>query len=273
MTIHHIQIRMRVPPVTRPVVLVPFCTFWLLSGTVHRERAVSFAIESTGFEPETPRQKTKPWRFDFWILPVRPMTPTWFWGSKTGPTETTLADGREWKYIHNMSISQSNSWLLCSILLLPVSLPLWSALFRYKWWIVWTKGGLYIQCISAHFNPAKVCGSVLVWNTCTTCIFLRRLHRSTSDGLLMVAQKDALNIHCILARFIHIWDQHVHAPELYCLTFGAEPACGLGQSATADQPWMAHGGNFPRTSKCPFPRTSKWAMSKDLWIEISGNFH
>jgi len=35
----------------------------------------------------------------------------------------------------------------------------------------------------------------------------------------------------------------MHAPELYCLTFGAEPASGLGQSSTADQPWMAHGGN------------------------------
>jgi len=33
----------------------------------------------------------------------------------------------------------------------------------------------------------------------------RRLHRSTSDGLLMVAQRiGALNIHCILARFMHI---------------------------------------------------------------------
>ena len=33
----------------------------------------------------------------------------------------------------------------------------------------------------------------------------RRLHRSTSDGLLMVAQrKGALNMHCILARFMHI---------------------------------------------------------------------
>ena len=33
----------------------------------------------------------------------------------------------------------------------------------------------------------------------------RRLHRSTSDGLLMVAQrKCALNIHYILARFMHI---------------------------------------------------------------------
>ena len=33
----------------------------------------------------------------------------------------------------------------------------------------------------------------------------RRLHRSTSDGLLMVAQrKGALNIHCILARFMYI---------------------------------------------------------------------
>ena len=33
----------------------------------------------------------------------------------------------------------------------------------------------------------------------------RRLHRSTSDGLLMVAQrKGVFNIHCILARFMHI---------------------------------------------------------------------
>ena len=36
----------------------------------------------------------------FWIIPVRPMTTTWFWGSQTGPTETTLADGREWKHVH-----------------------------------------------------------------------------------------------------------------------------------------------------------------------------
>jgi len=87
----------------------------------------------------------------FWIIPVRLTTPTWFWGSQTGPTETTLAFGREWKCMHNMCISQFNSWLLCSILSLPVSLQLWSALFKYEWWIVWTKGGLCIQCISAHF--------------------------------------------------------------------------------------------------------------------------
>ena len=133
---------------------------------------------------------------------------------------------------------------------------------------------MYICTFCVWLNPAKVCSSVLVWNTYTTCIFLRRLQRSTSGGLLMVTQrKGALNIHCILARFIHIWDQHMYAPELYCLTFGAEPASGLGQSSTADQPWMAHGGNFPRTSRCPFPRNSKWAMSKDIWIGISGNFH
>jgi len=57
----------------------------------------------------------------FWIIPVRPMTPTWFWGSQTGPTETTLADGREWKCMHDMCISHSNYWLLCSILFLSVS--------------------------------------------------------------------------------------------------------------------------------------------------------
>ena len=135
----------------------------------------------------------------------------------------------------------------------------------------WSLYTMNICTFCSWLNLAKVCGSVLVWNTCTTCIFLRRLHRSTSDGLLMVAQrKGALNIHCILARFIHIWDQHMHAPELCCLIFSAEPASGLGQSFITDQPWMAHGGIFPRTSKCPFPRTSKWAMSKDLWIGISG---
>jgi len=35
----------------------------------------------------------------------------------------------------------------------------------------------------------------------------------------------------------------MHAPELYCVTFGAEPASGLGQSSTADQTWMSNGGN------------------------------
>jgi len=38
------------------------------------------------------------------------------------------------RFVPFHSISQSNSWLLCSILLLSVSLPLRSALFRYKWW-------------------------------------------------------------------------------------------------------------------------------------------
>jgi len=32
----------------------------------------------------------------------------------------------------------------------------------------------------------------------------------------------------------------MHAPELYCLTFGAEPASGLGQSSTADQPYHGY---------------------------------
>jgi len=37
----------------------------------------------------------------------------------------------------------------------------------------------------------------------------------------------------------------MHAPDLYSLTFGTEPASGLGQSSTTDQPWMtaAHGSN------------------------------
>ena len=75
---------------------------------------------------------------------------------------------------------------------------------------------MYISTFCAWLNLATACGSFLLWNTCTTCIFLRHLQTSTSDGLLMVAQrKGALNIHCILARFMHIWDQHMHAPELF----------------------------------------------------------
>jgi hypothetical protein len=50
-------------------------------------------------------------------------------------------------------------------------------------------------------------------------------------------------------------------PELYCLTFGAEPASGLGQSSTADQPWMAHGGN----SMGPF----EWSHIYIRWEVLS----
>jgi len=53
----------------------------------------------------------------------------------------------------------------------------------------------------------------------------------------------------------------MHAPELYCLTFGAEPTSGLGQSSTADQPWMAHGGN----SMGPF----KWSHIYIRWDVLS----
>ena len=60
---------------------------------------------------------------------------------------------------------------------------------------------------------------------------------------------------------MHIWDQHIHAPELYCLTFGAEPASGLGQSSTADQPWMAHGAN----TMGPF----KWSHIYIRWDVLS----
>ena len=36
---------------------------------------------------------------------------------------------------------------------------------------------------------------------------------------------------------MHIWDQHINAPELYCLTFCAEPASGLG----SPPPLINHG--------------------------------
>jgi len=116
----------------------------------------------------------------FWIIPVRPMTPTWFWGWHTGPTEITLADGREWKCMDNMCISQSNSWLLCSILLYPVSL--WFKVSAVQIEMMdrlnegWSLHTMYICLFCVWLNLAKVCGSVLVWNTYTTHIFLR-IHR------------------------------------------------------------------------------------------------
>jgi len=54
---------------------------------------------------------------------------------------------------------------------------------------------------------------------------------------MVIQRKGAYYIHRIFARFMHIWDRHMHAPQLYCLTFSAKPASGLGQSSTADQPW------------------------------------
>jgi len=53
----------------------------------------------------------------------------------------------------------------------------------------------------------------------------------------------------------------MYAPELYCLTFSAEPASGLGQYSTADQPWMAHGGN----TMGPF----KWSHIYIRWDVLS----
>jgi len=53
----------------------------------------------------------------------------------------------------------------------------------------------------------------------------------------------------------------MYAPRLYCLTFGAEPASGLEQSSTADQPWMAHGGN----TMGPF----KWSHIYIRWDVLS----
>ena len=60
---------------------------------------------------------------------------------------------------------------------------------------------------------------------------------------------------------MHIWDQHIYAPELYCLAFSTESASGLGQSSTADQPWMAHGGN----TMGPF----KWSHIYIRWDALS----
>jgi len=62
----------------------------------------------------------------------------------------------------------------------------------------------------------------------------------------------------------------MHVPELCCLTFGAEPASGFGQSSTADQPWMAYGGNtmgaYSGNTMGPF----KWSR---IYIQWDVLFH
>ena len=51
--------------------------------------------------------------------------------------------------------------------------------------------------------------------------------------------------HTLYFGTLHSYLRSAYAsPELFGLTFSAEPASGLGQSSTADQPWMAHGGIF-----------------------------
>jgi len=107
---------------------------------------------------------------------------TWFWGSKTGPTEITLADGRD-----------GNACTTCAYL---SPTPGFFAPFYYNQCLCpygqrcsdtndgclnegWSLHTMYIcGTFYAWLNPAKACGSVLVWNTYTTCIFLRRLNRS-----------------------------------------------------------------------------------------------
>jgi len=66
----------------------------------------------------------------------------------------------------------------------------------------------------------------------------------------------------IFARFMHIRARYMHAPQFYCLTFGAESTSSLAQSSTADQPWMAHGGN----TMGPF----KWSHTYVRW-DVSEN--
>jgi len=228
----------------------------------------------------------------FWIIPVRLMTSTWFWESQTGPTEITLADGREWKYMRHMCISQSNSWFLCSILLLPVSPPLRSALFRYKWWIIWTKGGLCIQCISAHFvhdwtrqryavqffcktptQHASFCTVSTDPNTNNQYVgwtidgrskkgrLKPTLYFCTLHAYLRSAYECAWIILSNIQRWTRLWSRAV-----------------LHRWSTMDGTRRQFDGTLQMVPHLhlmggPFPRTSKWAMSKDLWIGISENFH
>jgi len=111
---------------------------------------------------------------------------------------------------HNMCmcISQSNSSLLCSILYCQCLCPYGQrcsdandGLFERRVVSVYNVY-LHILCMIETGKDIRFSSSV---KNLHNMHLSRRLHRSTPDGLLMVAQrKGALNIDCILARFMHI---------------------------------------------------------------------
>jgi len=74
------------------------------------------------------------------------------WGGfedrKAVQTGITLADGREWKCMHDICISWSNSWLLYSVSSWSVSLP--CAQYYSNVNDGRLNEGWYVQCICAH---------------------------------------------------------------------------------------------------------------------------
>jgi len=159
-------------------------------------------------------------------------------------------------------------------------LAFWTFTFLEVRWrmslFAWTKGGPYIQCIFAHlmhdWNQHRH-GSILVSNTCVVqhaffCAVSTDPNTNNqcwcTNGLLMVTQTQGAHYtYRIFARFMHMWARDMHTPQLYGPTFGSEPVSGLAQSSTADQPWMAHGGNTVRPFKWSHIY-SRWDVSKNV---------
>ena len=98
--------------------------------------------------------------------------------------------------------SQSNSWLIASVSALMVSAVQIQIMVFERRVVSVYKAFLYILCMIEPGKDIRFSSSLKHLHNMHLS---RRLHRSTSDGLLMVAQrKGAFNIHCILARFVHI---------------------------------------------------------------------
>jgi len=143
----------------------------------------------------------------------------------------------------------------------------------------WSLHTMYI----CTFFAWKVCGSVLVWNTCTACIFLRRLHRSKYEQpirwmdywwSLKERAFKTYTVFCTLHAYLrsaHVCAWIILCNILRCTCLWSRAV--LHRWSTMDGARWQFKGTLQmvrhlRSMGSSFPRTSKWAMLKDLWIGI-----
>jgi len=117
----------------------------------------------------------------FWIIPVRPIKSPDFEDRK-----------QDWQKLPSLMEENGNACMTCTYL---SPTPGFFAPFYYCQCLCpygqrcsntndghlnegWSLHTMYICTFWAWLNLTKVCGSLLVRNTSTTCIFLRLLHRS-----------------------------------------------------------------------------------------------
>ena len=135
-----------------------------------------------------------------------------------------------------------------------------------KWWCLHT---MNICTFCAWLNPAQACGSVLVRNTCTTCI-LRRLHRSKYEQRIRrmdywwSLKERALKTYTVFFT-LHAYLRSAHACAWIILSNIQRWTClwsraVLHRWSTIDGARQQFDGTLQmvphlRSIGCPFPRT------------------